>query len=283
MDLNILISTIMTSTAALVAIIGGFLVSRVITLSGEKNAIQKKILEIEKEIEIKSRLLKSSVQKVEDEEIDDFVRYYAEDILFKGKTVESILEEDQSIKLNKELLDYIVVRMEEILDIIIEFINDTNEDEFYNDFDEFVRQNNIKIEKDRGWYKYIFNLFISQGGVFIEKFKPIIESQEYRSNVNKVKIFEDEIKVLKALKSAEEDMLQSYGKVSGLWGGLGVLIYACVVGIIVPSFLLPYPMGIYDDVATRGVLLGLFISELVILFVYLGFSMYKLTEHKNRT
>ena len=56
MDLNGLISTIISSTAALVAIIGGFLVSRVITLSGEKNGILKKIKEIDKELDIKNTL-----------------------------------------------------------------------------------------------------------------------------------------------------------------------------------------------------------------------------------
>jgi hypothetical protein len=44
MDLNTLISNIVTSTAALVAIIGGFLISRVIiTLSSEKNGCEKEI------------------------------------------------------------------------------------------------------------------------------------------------------------------------------------------------------------------------------------------------
>ncbi|WP_263406693.1 hypothetical protein [Niallia endozanthoxylica] len=39
MDLNSLITTIISSSAALVAIIGGFLVSRVIALSSEQTGI----------------------------------------------------------------------------------------------------------------------------------------------------------------------------------------------------------------------------------------------------
>ena len=62
MDLNGLISTIISSTAALVAIIGGFLVSRVITLSGEKSGILKKIKEIDKELDIKNSLYESAKQ-----------------------------------------------------------------------------------------------------------------------------------------------------------------------------------------------------------------------------
>jgi hypothetical protein len=40
--MDVFISKIINSSTALVVIIGGFLVSRVITLSSERNAIQKK-------------------------------------------------------------------------------------------------------------------------------------------------------------------------------------------------------------------------------------------------
>src|SRR5699024_3830435 len=57
MNLEVLISTIVTSTAALIAIIGGFLVSRVITLSSEQNGINRKLRELNNEINAKKNLL----------------------------------------------------------------------------------------------------------------------------------------------------------------------------------------------------------------------------------
>lgn len=57
MDLNILISTIITATAALVAIIGGFLVSRVITMASEKQSIERRLKEIDNDLKIKKEML----------------------------------------------------------------------------------------------------------------------------------------------------------------------------------------------------------------------------------
>lgn len=296
LDLSLLISTIITSTAALVAIIGGFLVSRVITLSGEKNSIQKKIREIDKELNIKKEMLESAKQVVEEEDIDDFVQHYAEDILFNKKSLEDILEEEQSINLNRDVIESTIDRILEISQFIKDKIKSTDDNYVLpTDFNEFIRDNKIKIDedRDRSWYELIYDIILrhipqKQPGILnvdvlssisdIGYFKPILSSQEYNANVRKVKQLEEDIKVLEALMNAEQDMLMGYGKISGLWGGLAVLIYACIVGIIIPSFLLPYPIGYYDDSAIRILLIALFISELVVLFSYLGFSMYRLTK-----
>ncbi|MFB5284535.1 hypothetical protein [Peribacillus sp. Hz7] len=85
------------------------------------------------------------------------------------------------------------------------------------------------------------------------------------------------------MTSLQMKILNDYGKPKWVWTGLFVLIYACIVGIIYPSTLLPYPKDIYDDVLTKWFLLGLFFSQLVALFVYLGFAMYKLTNDKDES
>lgn len=188
--------------------------------------------------------------------------------------------------------------MAEIFEFVLKKIEDTDDDYALPlEFNEFLSDNAIKTDEDRSWHEYIYNLILhhipSKQSSFlsmdilssvseISNFKPILSSQEYKVKVRKVKNFEDDIKVLNALMDAEEDMLKSYGKISGLWGGLAVLIYACIAGIIIPSLLLlylPYPIGYYDDSATKTMLLVLFISELIVLFAYLGFSMYRLTKH----
>ena len=255
----------------------------------------KKIKEIDKELDIKNTLYESAKQVVQDEDIDDFVREYAEDIVFKNETVEDILEEDHTIKLERNVIDSALARVAEIFEFIVKKIQSTDDSySLPSDFNEFTRDNEIKISEDRSWHELIYDLVLShipqQQSSFpysnlissvsdFNNFKPILSSQEYKANVSKVKALEDDIKVLKALRSAEDDMLNGYGKISGLWGGLAVLIYACVVGIIIPSFLLPYPLNHYDDSATRMTLLILFVSELIAIFSYLGFAMFRLTKH----
>lgn len=73
MDLNILISSIITGTSALVAIIGGFLVSRVISLSSERSAIERRLREINNDISIKEEKYDRSVDLLLEEDADDFI------------------------------------------------------------------------------------------------------------------------------------------------------------------------------------------------------------------
>lgn len=275
------------------------MVSRIITLSGEKNSLEKKIKEVNKELDIKGTLLRNVKQEVEEEDIDDFVRHYAEDILFNKKTIEDILEEDEDINLEKDVLESTIVKIAEISKFLLTKSMGVGENyELPEEFNDFIRSNCIKIENNRSWYELIYDLIykytskqssnnwridILNTPPSLLKIKTITSSQEYRSKVNKINELEDDIKVLNALRNIEEDMLKGYGEVSGLWSGLLVLIYACIVGIIGPSFLLPYPMEYYDDVATKTLLLILFISELFVLFTYLGFSMYKLTKYNKDT
>lgn len=224
MDLNGLISTIINSTAALVAIIGGFLISRVITLASEKNGILKKIKEIDKELDIKNTLYESAKHVVQDEDIDDFVREYAEDILFNDKFLESILEEDNTINLERDVIEITLARVAEIFKFILMRIESTDDSySLPSEFNEFTRDNEIKISEDRSWHELIYDLVLShtpqQQSSFPYSnlissvsdrgnFKPILSTQEYKANVSKVKALEDDIKVLKALRSAEDDMLK---------------------------------------------------------------------------
>ena len=177
----------------------------------------KKIKEIDKELDIKNTLYESAKQVVQDEDIDDFVREYAEDIVFNNKTVEDILEEDHTIKLERNVIDSALARVAEIYEFIVKKIQSTDDSySLPSDFNEFTRDNEIKISEDRSWHELIYDLVLShipqQQSSFpysnlissvsdFNNFKPILSSQEYKANVSKVKALEDDIKVLKALRS----------------------------------------------------------------------------------
>ncbi|TYS14281.1 hypothetical protein FZC78_19185 [Rossellomorea vietnamensis] len=160
MDLNILITTIVTSTAALVAIIGGFLVSRIISLSSEQNAAEKRLQEIE--------------------------------------------EEHKTLKSQQQLM-------------------------------------NLTGQGDQ--------------------------------------IIRTELQSLEEQKLKQKSKIESNSKPAGIWSGLVVLFYACLVGICWPSMLLPYPLDTFNDGLTKNVLLILFYSELFVIFLYLVINIRKLTRN----
>ena len=92
MDLNTLISNIVPSTAALVAIIGGFLISRVIiTLSSGKTGVKRKLNEVKNDVFAKEEMFKKIEQDILDEDAEDFIDYNYKDPLFNEKYFEEIV------------------------------------------------------------------------------------------------------------------------------------------------------------------------------------------------
>ena len=62
--MNTLISTIVISTAAVVAFIGGFLISRVITLSSVQTGVERKLKEVKNDVFAKEEMIKKIEQDI---------------------------------------------------------------------------------------------------------------------------------------------------------------------------------------------------------------------------
>src|SRR5699024_2133711 len=104
------------------------------------------------------------------------------------------------------------------------------------------------------------------------------EIQAYQHKKRNRDTYNNEIRYLKQQKLEQQKILEDFGKPHGMWSGLAVLVYASIVGIGYPITLLPYPKETYNDEATRFLILLLFLSQLLVLFVYLGINMYLLTK-----
>lgn len=298
MDLNDLISTIITATSALVAIIGGFLVSRVITLSGERNAIERRLKEINNDLSTKQKMLADIEKAFLEEEVEDFIYDHCEEIIIEEKGIQEILDEDDSSDLTPEILKPYIEELFSIRDKILKLIEETDESyRLPNNLNEFIKDNNIIIEENKDLhelvYKTIYNLMPDEPSTILGinfklpavdhrnllKSTSVFSQQMLRDRINERNTLRNEVQTLNIRKNEQEKILSDYGKPSGLWGGLLVLIYSCIVGIAYPSVLLPYPENTYNDVTTKWFLLFLFFSELIALFIYLGVSMFKLTKN----
>jgi hypothetical protein len=298
MDLNTLIATIVTATAALVAIIGGFLVSRVLTLSSEQTGIKRKIREINNDIYAKQEMLKRLEKNILDEDAEDFILDNYKDLVFMGKSLEDILLEDKYTSRNLEELKPYVDELFLIKDDLYRLMENT--DDFDDDFDQFIKNSQMKFPHRKNWYDLLYTWFIDE---LKKKQQPIgpfsnmrinitppttglinhANVQEYREKKRDRDRLKDDITVLILQKDEQNKILYHYGKPKGMWWGLFVLFYACIVGIAYPSTLLPYPKDVYDDELTKWFLLGLFFSQLSFLFVYLGIYMHILTKEDSET
>lgn len=286
------------------AIIGGFLVSRVITLASEKGSIEKRLREINTELENKQKMLDMVELELLEDDVDDFVYDHAEDILISEKPIQDILKEDNSTDLTQEELSPYIESLIAIYDKILDEINKTDIDySLPRNFDDFVKDNNIKIDNNKKWHEIAYDIIYKEHqrnlrkqissnpllGNYSIPFAPDLinlnmptytSSTWYLDQVKARNSLRNEILILQGMKKEQENSLNKYSRISGLWSGLAVLAYSSIVSIIIPITLLPYPVGKYDDLATRKLLLLLFISQLIMLFIYLTVSMYKLTREK---
>ncbi|ERN51620.1 hypothetical protein [Alkalihalophilus marmarensis] len=292
MDLNNLISTIITSTAALVAIIGGFLVSRVISLASEQNSVIRKIKEIDNDLIAKKEIINSVEKYLFEDDLNHFVSSYNIRKIYQDRSLKEIVEEDHFSRLTVEQLTPYYNQLKDMIDEIERELQVSE----YASFKAFkANYRNLKYENRLDWYEKIFinvkriiqpppvpgvlgfmadSPGIDDYCIDIDRVSP---NTNYSYYVKEQERLEDDIKILVLQKKAQKEILKDYGKPVWVWSGVLVLLYASIVGIILPSLLLPYPLDTYNDNLTKGYILSLFYSQLILLFIYLSLAMYRLT------
>lgn len=233
-----------------------------------------------------------------EDDVDDFIYDHAKDILVYEKPIEDLLEEADMSRLTSLNIEPYISKLREIFKHIKTIFNNADNDYILpNNFNDFIKDNKVNIDDYKDWYEIVYEIILdiipkkeTSTNIFGLDFDYMIarppnlsssamtSSIINRDRINEKNNLKDEIQILSGLKDEQMKILRDYGKISGLWSGLLVLIYACIVGIVIPSLLLPYPLGVYDDLATRKLLLKLFFSQLIVLFIYLFISMYRLTR-----
>lgn len=287
MDLTSLISTIISSTAALVAIIGGFLVSRVISLSNDQSFLKRKIEEIDITIDSKNELVDSITKYLFEEDLDDFVTKKNMKLLINNYSLEEIIREDNYTYLSKEELEPYFDILLEIKEEVFRIYKIPNFSKGF--FEEIIEQGKI-IHNDRSeWYSIMLNAMMdvySPGGWLSDlTYKSIVPSPvntDYKDKAREKEQLIYEIEFLNKQKAEQERAINNQLETRWVWSGIGVLIYSSIIGILYPATLLPYNTNIYDDEQTKILLLILFGSCLFLIFIYLIFAVYKLTNFKTK-
>lgn len=304
MDLTGLITTIVTSIAALVAIIGGLLVSRVISLANDKQFYQRELdmltndkqhassqldyfVQQQNELKLKFLFRESTLQKFIDNEL----------------TLEEILENDTEYDYTsvdaKSFYNDVVAINDDIVHVLDKFddfslkeymamtsLKDTYFDEkventIYKEITEDLLSCYERISRRIAASKSSFpalnyhpmnEIFLNDNlfSASIDALSPQIEKSTLE-----LSLLTDKINRL-------ENLRDKYGKTNSIWIGLVVLICASVIGILYPASLLPYPKDFYDDVLTKRFLMSLFTFSLVMIFGYIFFYLWKLTDVKSK-
>ncbi|SFF45692.1 hypothetical protein SAMN04487969_1424 [Paenibacillus algorifonticola] len=279
-DLNGLISTIATAIAA---IVGGFLFSRLLTLSSEKSGFVRRIKELEADLLFRNKQSEDISDWLLWEDAKVFIRENGKEIIFNDAIVEEIINPQVSPYRSADEYRPFVQKLVEVKTDFFKFAEQLLHDEEYpEDFDDFYKIIKPAYLDRRYYYETIFNLFDNDTSrsfsTMNNSIKNITNGKEYRAKRLERDRLDGEIQNIEYQIDIQKKSLATYGKPDGLWLGLLVIVYACIVGVIWPVTLLPYPQGVYNDMLTKWVLLGWFFSTLLAIFAYLAWSTYRLTR-----
>ncbi len=287
-NLDVLITTVSASTAAIVAIVGGLIISRLLSLSSEKNGVihrlkesikQSEVLK-EKSIEISAFLLRDDAQ--------DFIGQHGKAIFLEGIPFEELVNIHKSpYRSADELRPFI----KEFIEVGEDFYKIVTREEYVHpdEFERFCKEQNLTYPDKLFYYETIFDIFDdleSQGPLGTRKISSLMKTisvpdyglMTYREQRSERDRLNGEISLLTKQIEVQMSTLSTYGKPDGLWLGLLVIMYACIVSIVWPCTLLPYDITRFDDILTKWTVLGFFFSALLFLFIYIGWSAYRITR-----
>lgn len=166
-DLTSLITTVASATAALVAIIGGFLVSRVISLSTENGGIKRRLNELQHDIDNKNQIFDDVNEWLLKFDIDNFVTTKVIEMVVAEQSLDTILEETRFDSLTIQELEPTYIQLNEMTNEMYEYLKKRDDNEI-DDFD--INETDFKeIQKDafntgmkdiyeyESWYEMIYD------------------------------------------------------------------------------------------------------------------------------
>ena len=266
-DPNWLLATMAQSAAAMVAVIGGFLVSRIITLSVERQSLDRRSRELEeKTAEVETALCRARERR-QAMSWDWFVDLAANPCAqARGMMPDAEVADKHPIRgvPESEMLA-MACKLNEKMRALLEQVAS--------------EENPLELEIPRGQqkiYQAVFTVLEVNWYLGGQRFS---EFDRYDRLILEENRLATELAVLERERNFFEQELDRATPPKGLSWGVGVLGYLTAVGVIAPVIALamrPVP----SSAASRLVLVALFVSGLAILFAYLIYAVRQLRRNR---
>lgn len=284
-DLTAFLTTIASSSAGIVAILGGFIASKLISIDGERDSVLSHLKEIEKELSYRMAE-RDKLQKEDDEnEALNFMSTRLDEIL-SGDELEPIYKLEPSAELTLErLIPYwekgIAVAKEYIEELELQktpmndvCIPDVLVEKYHGCYFEYELLTLIgeKVKRDSRKDANSNNSF----NIFTKVDDLVIPTRVYcTSNGRHIDEENSAISLLSMKKQLLKEQIPALKKPKGMVLGLFIFAVFSVACIIVPLALSPFTT---DDLQYYNLIkwsvLGLFLVGLGSIFVYLIYLLY---------
>lgn len=297
-DPNWLLSSAAQSAAAIVGIVGGFFVSRLLALSAERNSIIARLDEVERMRSLSARRLDELQAWFTAVHAWDFIVDCANDLVQSEGSVSlaKLLETHDSRRLSGEdLAPYYKLAVDVVRNAYELFTTRYSvNSSFPWSLDGFLEHTKLKLPQIdevpiKLLYLKVYNLIRKrQHGTGLHFF-PEIEMEEmsllsqspdqalYHGKRLQRDALRAELLQLEAQKTGLEAMLRGFRLPSGLWSGLLVLMFFSITGIIIPLAFMPADPNNFP-VWKWWVVFGGFLGGLLTVVAYLVYSVKELTR-----
>lgn len=299
-DPNWLFSTAAQSAAALVAIIAGFIVSRLLALSADRNSLKSRVNEIDLEIGSKRRELEPIKRRILESDADDFIQEVFDQILSsKGEMkLEDAMAEigrpqalseaelrpfwDETVEPTKEAFmkvrEYLFRNTSKDLNGYLEEVGLDDSDKqwihcrVFEHVEDEIERTKMNVINERFSASRLLGGAIGLSG----RYRPPeiqLPNNEYHQWTRDAELLERQLSNLEASREHVDSQVRNFAKPPGLWFGFITLLYFSLVGIIFPLVLMAYKSQGYS----RTILI-LFVSALVVFFTFLSYLARQLSK-----
>ncbi len=298
-DPNWLLSTIVQSAAAFIAILAGFIVSRLISISAERNGIETKIRDTKTQLAIKAKnldefrlthlewdawkfietnaVIRELLRTKGEISLSDAMNLSADTQRSKIELLPYWESATQTIKEAFRLLIENLERLPEETDDFGRFLkeikqDDTSDHKFDLFFRVYIHLLSAVDENKRSPFSiHIPNMSSWQ----MPEVVSVAESNRYSDLLKDIQSFDQEKNAQNVQLSDFRAQLKSIGVPQGLYSGVIILVYFACAGIVYPVLLMPLSSEEFTPLLKWSVSL-LFFSGLLLFFIYLFFSIKQL-------
>lgn len=284
-DLTSFLTTVASSSAGIVAILGGFIASKLISIDGERNSVLSRLKEIEKELSYHMEELDRLQKEDDEDEALNFMTDHLDDILCCNALepiyqleprMELELEKlnpywEKAIKIGKEYMEEMKLQKtpmngDNIPDALVQKYHDC-----YFEY-ELLTLIGEKAERNRRKAKNSNNLFFNS----LKIDDMLTQTKSYfASNGRYIDEENNAIDLLSMKKQLLQEQIPALKKPKGMVLGLFIFAAFSIACIIVPLALSPFTtdnLSYYNSV--KRVILILFFAGLGGIFAYLVYLLH---------
>ncbi len=281
-DLTSVLTTISAAAASFVAILGGLIASKLLSISGERDAVNENLKNLNNDLKFLQNQNTILQKEIDEDNAQDFILDHLDDLL-KYRTIENCYPQTEQIEISCEAL---TPYWNKALDLLHELISAGNgNDKFNSDF----IPNNLakKYVNDSFSYEILKaimqsnnqSMFGTYSNINVPHISGILHRDHYDAiNKNNIEITNCKYKIEQLEKKKE-----TLRSPKGIKIGLSVFGAFSLLCIILPLFFCPFKTDNFKCyLACKIVFIVIFTIGLLMIFLYLVYLLKWEKKKKER-